>query len=193
MCVAAENNTLKCIYFSIDKVPHDMIKHFIEFDKSKLFESIWNEVCSKLDKTSITSLNDVHEQVWKETVAGSKELLNKLYKNSFTHSDIERFTDVRDINMHVTTLYSVMGHCYHSVVSSLPNPRQWIPQAVQNITMYLDFIRYSKQASSNTMQVNAVQLCFKLKELLKLKGNFSVLNNLNHQVCSYMLQDGNTI
>ena len=172
-----------CIYFSVEKIPPDMIKYFIEFDKSKLFESIWNEVCGQLDKTNITTFSDVYEHVWKETITGCKDLLNKLHKKSFTHPDIECFTDLRDIHLHITTLYGAMGRCYHSHVSSLPNPKQWIPQAAKNVTLYLDYTRYSKQVSSNAMQVNAVQLCLKLKALLKLKGNFSVLNNLNRQVC----------
>ena len=179
LCVDAENNSFLCIYFSVDQVPHDMIKHFIDFDRSKLFESIWNEICGKLDETNITTFSDVYVHVWKETIAGCKDLLDKLCKKSFTHSDIERFTNLKDVNLHVTTLYNAMGRCYHSLVSSLPNPKQWIPQAATNVTLYLDYTKNS----SNTMQVNAVQLCMKLKELLKLKGDFSVLHNLNSQVC----------
>ena len=183
LCAIAKNGSFVCIYFSVDKVPPDMIKHFDEFDKSKLFESIWNGVCAKLDTTSITTFGDVYEHVWKETINGCQNLLDKLHKNSFTHLDIERFTDVRQIEMHVTTLYGAMGRCYHPLVSSLPNPKQWIPQAAKDVTLYLEYTRNSNQASSSTMQVNAVQLCLKLKELLKLKGNFSVLHNLNSQVC----------
>ena len=181
--MVAENSSFMCIYFSVDKVPYDMIKHFIEFDKSKLFEFIWNEFCVKVDKASIATFNDVYEHVWKGTIEGCKDLLEKLYKKSFNHSDIKCFNDFRDINMHVTTLYNIMGRCYHSHVSSLPNPRQWIPQAAQNVTLVLEYTRNSQQASSNTVQVNAVLLCLKLKELLKLNGDFSVVNNLNSQVC----------
>lgn len=182
LCIPVGDSNFKCILFSTHKLPRDMIEHFIAFDKGKLFESIWDECCDKLDKTSVTTFNDIYEHVWNETITDCKDLLHKLYKKSFTHSDIERFTDLKDINFHVTVLYSAMYHCYHSLVSSLPDPKEWIPQAVKKITMYLDFTKYSMQANSKTEQVNAVQLCLKLKELLRLKGNFSVVNILSDQV-----------
>lgn len=168
-----------------------MIKHFLVFNKSKLFESVWNEICDKLDKTSIATFNNIYEHVWNQTIMGCKDLLHKLYNKSFTHLDIERFANVRNITVHLTVLYDVMLQCYYPLVSSLSDPKRWIPQAAQKITMYLDFTMYSMQANSNTVLLNAVQLCFKLKELLRLKGNFSVVDNLNSQVCMYvwLLQD----
>ena len=162
-----------------------MIEHFVVFDKSKIFESIWDDFCSKLDETSITTFSDIHEHVWNHTIIACKDLLHKLYNKSFTYSDIniKCFADVKNINTHVTALYNAMHQCYDSLVSLLPDPKQWISQAVKNITMYLDFARYSMQANSDTVQINAVQLCLKMKELLKLKGDFSIVNNLNIQVC----------
>ena len=161
-----------------------MIEYFIVFDKSKVFESIWDDFCDKVDKTSITTYTDIHEHVWNHTITACKGWLHKLCNKSFTYSDIDIkcFADMRNINTHVTTLYNAMHQCYNSLVSSLPDPKHWIPQAVMNITMFLDFARYSVQANSDTVQTNAVQLCLKMKELLRLKGDFSVVNNLI-QVC----------
>ena len=168
----------------MDIVPHDMIEYFIFFEKSKIFESIWDVFCSKLDTTSIATFSDIHEHVWKHTITKCKELLLKFYKNSFTYSDIDIkcFNERRNINAHVTTLYNAMHHCFNLLVSSLPNPMQWIPQAVKSITMYLDFVRHM-QTNKSTMQINAAQLCLQMKDVLRLKGDFSSVNNLNTQVC----------
>ena len=162
-----------------------MIEYFVVFDESKVFESIWDDCCDKLDKASITTFNDIHEHVWKHTVKACKDLLYKLYNKSFTYADIniKCFTDARNINIHVTALYNAMHQCYNSLVSSLPDPKQWIPQAVKNITVYLNFAKYSMQANSDTAQINAIQLCLKMKDLLRLTGDFSVVHNLNIQVC----------
>ena len=185
LCVDVGNGSFKCVHFSIDKLPDDMIEYFIVFDKSKVFESVWDDLCDKLDKTSITSVTDVHKHVWNHTITACKDLLYKLCNKSFTYSDIsiKCFANTRNIGTHVTTLYNAMHQCYNSLVSSLPDPKHWIPQAVTNITMYLDFARYSVQGNSNAVQINAVQLCLKMKELLRLNGDFSIVNNLNIQVC----------
>ena len=186
--VDVKNGVYQCVHFSIQKLPHEMIEYFIVFDKSKIFESIWDNFCDKVDKTSITTFNDIHEHVWNHTITACAGLLYKLCNKSFTYSDIDIkcFADTRNVNTHVNTLYNVMHQCYNSHVSSLPDPKNWIPQAVTNITMFLDFARYSIQANSSTMQINAVQLCLKMKELLRLKGDFSVVNNLI-QVCTYYI------
>ena len=186
LCVDVDNNNFKCICYSVDTVPHDMLQHFVVFDKSKLFESVWNEICDKLDKTNITTFSDIYEHVWNETITSCRDLLYKLYKKSFNYSDIECFTDAKDINSRITAMYNAMNHCYRSLVSTLPEPKYWVPQTVKSITKYLDFItKHCKAANSNTVQVSPMQLCLKLKDLLRLKGNFSVVNTLNSQVCSY--------
>ena len=181
LCVDVANSKYECVYFSIQKLPRDMIEFFIVFDKSKVFVSIWDDFCGKVDKTSITTFNDIHAHVWNPTITACASLLHKLYNKSFIYSDIDIkcFADARNINNHVTALYNTMHQCYNSLVSSLPYPKHWITQAVKNVTMYLDFARYSVQANSETVQINAVQLCLKMKELLRLKGDFSIVNTLN--------------
>ena len=183
LCVVAKDSGFKCIHFSSDELPPDMMEHFIAFDNSKLFESIWDEICGKLDEESINSFTDIYEHAWKPTIEGCKDLLYKLRNKTFAYPDIKCFTDRRNVNVQVTALYNAMHKCYPSEVSSLSDPKQWIPIAVKNINMYLDFTSYSMKANSNSIQVNGVELCLKLKKLLKLKGDFSVVNNLNNQVC----------
>ena len=167
-----------------------MTKYFSMFNQSKIFESIWDDICGRLDETSITTFNDIHEHVWNHTLAQCKELLHKFYNKSFTYSDIDIkcFTETKSINSHITTLYNAMYHYNFSLISSFPDPKRWIPQAVKNIAMYLDFARHFMQSNS-AVQVNAVQLCLKMKGLLGLKGDFSIVDNLNVQVCIYMSQD----
>ena len=81
-----------------------------------------------------------------------------------------------------------MHHYNFSLISSLPDTKQWIPQAVKNITMYLEFARHFVQSNNSSVQFNAVQLCLKMKELLRLKGDFSIVDNLNIQVCIYVIR-----
>ena len=180
------------MYFSVDKVPHDMLEHFVVFDKIKPFESIWNEICDKLDITNITTFIDIYEHVWKEAIKGCRDLLYRLYKKSFTYSDIEYFTDVSNSGNPITSLYNAMRHCYHSHISSLPDPKYWVTQTVKNMTKYLAFTaKHLMSINSNTIQINSMQRCLELKDLLRLKGNFSVVNTLNSQVCMKLLQDNN--
>ena len=181
----AENGGFKCVHFSVEKLPSDMIEYFIVFDRSEIFISIWDDFCEKIDKASIITFDDIHEHVWKHTIAKCKELLHKLVNKSFTYSDIDIkcFGEAKKINSYVTNLYHAIRWCYPVLVSSLPDPKQWIPEAAKNITMYLDFARDSVQANNSTVQTHAVHLCLQMKDLLRLKGDFSVVNNLNTQVC----------
>jgi len=181
LCVDIDNDNFRCIHLSIDKLPRDMIEHFIVFGnkyKSKLFELIWEEkesqFCDKQDLTGIT-FSDIHKQVWTPTMKSCKNLLHKLCDKSFTYSDIKNFAHVGNIEDHVIALYNAMHQCYPAFVSSLSEPQHWIPQAVKNITLYQDF-------ASNTDQVNVVKLCLKTKELLRVKGDFSVVYNLDSEV-----------
>ena len=163
-----------------------MIEYFIVFDKSKVFVSIWDDLCDKVDKTSITTFNDIHEHVWNHTIAACKDLLHKLYNKSFNYSDIKCFADEKNVYIYVTTLYKALQQCSVSFVSSLPDLKQYTSHAVRNVKAYLEFAKYSMQANSSTVRINAVQLCLKMKEMLRLKGNFSVVNDLNIQVCMYV-------
>ena len=181
----AQNGGFKCIHFSIEKLPWDMREYFIFFDGSEIFISIWDEFCGKIDTTSITTFDDIYKHVWSHTVTKCKELLHKFSNKSFTYSDIDIkcFGEAKQINTHVNNLYHAMHQCYSSLVSSLPDPKRWIPEAAKNIKMYLDFARDSVQANNSTVQTHAVQLCLQMKDLLRVKGDFSVVNNLSTQVC----------
>ena len=173
------NGYFKCVYLSIDEVPKDMLEHFIVFEKSKIFQSIWSNFCDKVDEASIATFVDIYEHVWKYTIEACKNLLHKLYNKSFTYSDIECFADERSLYTHVDALYNAMRQCCIDFLSSLPDYKS---QAVKNVRLYLEFARCSVQANSNTVQINAVQLCLKMKKLLRLNGNFSVVDDVNIQV-----------
>ena len=184
LCIDVGNGRFKCVHLSFEKLPLDMVEYFIVFDNSELFESIWDRCCEKLDTTNITTFNDIYEHVWKLTITGCKDLLHKLYAKSFTYSDIDVkcLADARNISVHLTKLYSAMHRCYHSLISSLPDSKFWIPQAVSNIKIYQDFARCSEDANNNNEQISAVQLCMELKELLRLRGDFSIVKDLGNQV-----------
>ena len=83
-----------------------MIEYFSMFDHSKLFESIWDDTCGRLDEASITTFDDIHEHVWNHTLAKCKELLHKFYNKSFIYSDIDIkcFAEMRSINNHTVPL-----------------------------------------------------------------------------------------
>lgn len=155
-----------------------MIEHFILFDKSKLFELIWEEkrsqFCNKSNATEVT-FHIIQEQVWNPAIESCKKLLYKLYDKSFTYSDIKCLGNVGDINHHVVALYNIMHQCYTNSVSSLPESTEWVQQTVKSVKLYLDF-------ASSTKKVNGAMLCLKLKDLLRLKGDFSVVENLVIQV-----------
>jgi len=183
LCIDIENNQFKCVYFSNDKLPHQMIEYFIVFGsdyQNQLFDLIWKEkesqFCIAVNASDIT-FNDIHQKVWKPTIKSCKDLLHKLSNKSFTYSDIKDFTCIRNINIHINALYNAMHKCYSSYVSSLPEPKYWVQQAVKYIALYLDF-------ANNTGQVNAAKLCLDLKAILKLKGDFSVVHNLESEVSS---------
>lgn len=159
-----------------------MMEHFIVFNNSKLFEFIWDKFSDRLDKTGIT-FSDIYRNLWNPVITCCKDLLYKVYHKSFTYSDIEPFAaDVENVNIQLTALHDAMCQCYSSLVSSLPDSTKWLPQAVKNVTMYLDFAKCAMQANRNTTQVDLVQLCLKLKELLRLKGDFLAVNHLDDQV-----------
>ena len=177
LCEDVENNEFKCIHLSSDEVHRNMLEHFIDFENIQLFDLIWEEkktkFCNKPNTTEIT-FAVIFQEVWKPTIKSCIELLHKLYKNSFTFSDVKYFANMHDVNDHVTALYKTINRCYSSYIS-LPEPNKWIPEAVQSIKLYQDF---SKSAN----QFNGARLCLNLKELLSVKEDFTIVKDLDNQV-----------
>ena len=158
-----------------------MIEYFIVFGnqfKSQLFELIWqekkNQFCAEHDVTGIT-FKDVYAKVWTPTITSCKDLLHKLHDTSFTYSDIKNFAGITYINNEVIALYNAMHQCFYPLISSLQEPKHWVPQAVKNIKRYVAF-------ASHTEPVTVVQLCLNFKNILRLKGEFSAVNDLESLV-----------
>ena len=190
LCVGIDRRHFKCVHLSIDKLPHEMVEHFNVFGsqyKNQLFEVIWekkiNEFCAKLDNAAV-NFDAIYTQVWKPTISSCKELLHKLYNEMFIFSDIKDFAHISNIISHVANLYNAMATCYSSSVSLLPEPIHWVSQAEENVKLYLQFTKNIDQLdfASDNNHLNVAKLCLNLKELLKLKGDFSVVYNLNSLV-----------
>ena len=166
-----------------------MMEHFTVFGEqynSQVFECIWenkrSQYCAKFDTTSIT-FNDIYIQVMKPTLSNCLDLLHKLHNTSFTFSDIKDFAHISNIADHLSTLYEAMNQCYSF---SLPEPAHWVPQTEKDVKLYLEFFKITEQLdfANDVEQVNVAKLCLNLKVLLRVNGDFSIVNDLDAHVSS---------
>lgn len=168
-----------------------MMEHFTVFGEqysNQVFECIWenkrSQYCAKFDITGIT-FNDVYTQVWKPTISSCQDLLHKLHNKSFTFSDIKDFAHISNIVYHLSTLYKAIHQCFSS---SIPEAAHWVPQAEIDVKLYLEFSKIIEQLdfANNVEQVNVAKLCLNFKALLRLKGDFSIVNDLDTHVSSIL-------
>ena len=184
ICTATPDGHIKCVCFSID-LDLEMFEYFLIFGKkckNDFFDLMWQEHCRKFydsvaDKKNI-SFCDIYEQVWKPTIVNCQALLVGLYKRSITVSDVKHLSEQKDIDKHLTPLCAAMHQCYPETKSVFPESEKWVSGVSKDINQLLGAFTYLEKLNE------ALNYCLNLKERLHLKGDFSVLKDLDEKVCS---------
>ena len=181
ICQVGNNNQLTCTCFSFAELPpRKMLEGLMVLAKefhNYIFEYFWkkNSESFSASKQNMEDVlfSEVHEKVWKPTISNCQVLLCKIHDKSVTFAELSVYGHLQDLDSHLQALCSGMCKCYPSS-NSLPLPGEWIRQAVNH---FMSFQRFS-----NSIKKNGIAYCLLLKESLKLKGEFSVVEDLNKQV-----------
>lgn len=170
----------KCICFSTDNLPKEMIDHCIVIGKyenahNQLFDHLWQLEADAFKKTDAAKPNNISysvlfDQVWIPTVSSCKSLLNKLYNKSVTLAVIEEINQVENFEMHLSALCTAMLQCYPDDVCVSP-PQQWVPQRMAHFSKY-------QEISNNLKCTEATNVILKVKSSLSLTGDFKIIEHL---------------
>ena len=184
ICQIDSNNQVTFTGFSFpEPPPSEMIEGLTVLAKeyhNNIFEYAWKKnsesFCMNRQNMSDVSFSDVTEKVWKPTIFDCQMLLSKVYDKSITLAEVMVYGHLEDLDHHLQTLCLGMCKCFPNS-KSFPTPGEWIKHVINHMITLQRFSVGTKK--------NGIAYCLTLKESLKLKGNFSVLEDLHQQV-SYM-------
>jgi len=185
--VIDDSNNLQCAHLlSAMDVPADLIKFlFIVGRKNQndLFETCWGQHCNLFntlwrqqhDVNDLPSFTAVYEAVCKPVIKECEKILVSLEQRSITLEEVEkRFWkfEMPELKQHLLKLCQGIRECFPTN-ESISAGKNWIPLVVDDIQVYKRISGY----------MNTANIILKLKNSMKLDGDFSAVNTLAKQVC----------
>jgi len=179
-----DDGNYKCICFSTNGLPNEMIEHCIIIGKyenthNQLFDHVWQQQVDSFKKTDAANPNNisysvVFDQVWIPTISCCKSLLSKLHNKSVTVTTIEELSQIENFADNLSSLCTVMLKCYPDDVN-VPPPQQWVPQLMVHISKF-------REISNNPKCTEATTVILRVKNSLSLTGDFKIIECLADNV-----------
>jgi len=148
---------------------------------SVIFDLLWKDkgeiFLASVADSKLISFDDIYKQVWKPTIACCESLLYGLYQRSIPLSDVKQFCSIKNTRENLLALCDAMCQCYPDSTLTFPVSHEWISKVVIDISSAL-------QISDKVTKIDTVYF-FTLKDRLKLQGDFSVLQEIDYQVCMH--------
>lgn len=141
---------------------------------SDLFNRFWRQKLTEIHQIHHSiSFNNVHGLVWKPVFQSCVELLDKLRSGNMKLSDVDchfkgTYGDrLSDLSRDLKSLDEAVSSITHSSSSI-----SWIPKVVQRIKQYWALCGYRE----------AAEAFIKIRDTLKLTGDFSLVEKVAQQV-----------
>ena len=199
VCEDGDTDSYNCICFYTSGINEEMIDSFIKCgncndDVNKIFEYYWDQQKSNLIKDEGVSFDSIYCMVWKKTIEQCQQLLINIKDKSSTLAEVETLSQLfinenktaasentkqcqkYNLSLQLIALCEGMHQCYPNSKKLFPSPHEWIPECVDYIALYLEIVDDSKSTE-------AANVILKVKESLKLKGDFGIIKNLANCVC----------
>jgi len=163
-----------CTYFSSKEIPNDLLKYLYIVGNcyhNDIFETCWRQRSKAC--TNLQSFVAVHEEVCMPVLSECKEILITLQKKSMTLEMVEKYFlkfELRDLESALNQLSQGIRDCFPE--EKLLPPKKWVSAAVKVIQEYRSINSY----------MAAAKVVLKLKESMKLTGDFSVIEMIAQQV-----------
>ena len=185
VCKVEDDGTLNCICFSTSELEDEMIHNFsicgkCNGDFNRVFEYCWHHQMQQTPTTKgqDVSYNSVFNTVWKPTIKQCQSLLSKLKDKTVTLKEAEILYQIYNLCSQLSDLCKAMHQCYPELNKSLPLPDNWVSQTVAHIALYHEF-------ANNPKCNEAASVILKVKESLKLEGDFKIIEHLAEYVSMY--------
>lgn len=168
---------LQCIHLlSTVDVPADLIKCLFVVGKKNqnvLFKTCWDKQCMSCD--NLSSFTEVYEKVCGKVVQECIQILISLEQRSITLEEVEECFWKYEVSELMQNLLKLcQGIQEYSPTNNPISPgKSWIPSVVDNIQVY-------KQISGYT---NTAKVVLKLRDSMKLSGDFTTVDTIAKQVC----------
>lgn len=135
---------------------------------NELFQQIWKSKLKEVakSKTNLT-FDDVAAKIWKPIVEECQQLIDTVKYKTITLKAVDhhfRDLDRRDINLHLTSLFRATEACLNRTDESTA----WIRNAVDLMVHYWSLCE----------QAVAAKTVIKLRDTLKLTGNFEIIESV---------------
>ena len=186
VCEVGDDGSYKCICFSTSEMENEMIQNFITCGKyngahNEIFKYCWNQqmLSSKIRDQDV-SFDSVFIKVWKPTIAECQSLLCKLKNKTITLNECEVLYTKGSFLPQLSALCNAMHQCYPDCKDLFPPPDKWVSQTVQHIALYHDEI-----VSNSSKCTVAAGVILKVKESLKLDGDFQIIEHFAKHVSTY--------
>ena len=174
---ADPNQPLRCIYFTTRDIPWELLKclHVMgNVYHNDLFESCWRKQCKMCNHLS--TFNRVYERVCTPVLDECEEILLSLQQKTMTLENVDKyflkFQQETDVENNLNKLCRGIRQCFPDI-EVLP-AKQWVSGVVAHIHEYKRINNY----------LNVAVIVLKLRESMKLCGNFTAIAALARQVAS---------
>ena len=168
------NHPPVCIYYSVKDIPNELLNYLYIMgnrNRNDLFESCWRAQCKRY--SNLSTFKDVHELVCMRVLDECKEILCSLERKTMTLENVDKYFrkfQETDLENNLTKLCQGIRRCFPDI--ELLPAKQWVPSVVVHIQEYKRINNY----------MNAATIVLKLKESMKLIGDFTVIDTLAQQV-----------
>ena len=183
VCKVEDDGSYKCICFSTSELKDEMIHNFSTCGKydtncNKVFEYCWDQQVqlSGIATVKDVSYDSVYKQVWKPTIVQCQTLLCKLKNKTVTLEEAESLYQIENFTLQLLALCIAIDKCYPISNDSLL-PNSWVSQTVAHIALY-------HEVANNPKCTQAAEVIIKIRTSLKLKGDFTIIEDLAKNVCT---------
>ena len=167
---------LECVYFSVKDIPHNLLNHvYIMGNKYRndLFDICWKKQCNLYTNLAF---EEIYAIVFKPVLDECKEILFGLQQRTMTLENVDKyfqnFDSDTDMEDNLKKLCQGYRECFPNTYIS--DAKQWVHGVVKQI----------KECQRIYVYTNVAMILLDLKESLKLRGDFTVIEKFAEQVTS---------
>ena len=179
LCSIDASNVVQFFCFQAAKPLEPILVHYhllLSVHQSVLFRQLWTSRLKEVVRLKATlTFSDVVTDIWNPVFIKCCELLESVHERSIKLKDIDKYFyqhKGNHLNIILEDLFKAIEACYHRTGSDY----RWIRPAVHHMDQYWSLCE----------QAEAAHTVLHLKDSLKLRGNFEVIENVASKVTSSM-------
>ena len=147
-----------------------MLDKFYLIAQNDLFSQLWEGKVAEIGVTSI-SITVVSQQIWPKAYSHAQQLMEALHGRTMKLADVDHYLAKYKAPAELTSILMNLNNHLNTCTGS-SHDGKWIGNVVDTIMQYWSFMKHQEAAKT----------VLRLKEELKLTGNFKRVKALASQV-----------